>query len=110
ISAGYFGFKLVGAMQHIFIEPRTIRDSAVVSNNPVTGTPIGGGGGQTVVGLGRYQLSHDVYSLGITVDVGEVAVRLKGALTGDKNWWKPQGAGDRKLLDAGRFLQQHSNF
>jgi long-subunit fatty acid transport protein len=107
LTAGYFGFRLTGAFQHIFIEPRTVDDTLNVSNNPLTG--IADFGGQTRVSLGTYYQSHDLFMLGVTMDVGEVAWRLKGLANGDRNWWKPAGPQDTTLLNAGSFLQQHSN-
>lgn len=106
-SLGYFGFRLTGAWQHIFMEPRTIGHTVAVSQNSIP--PILGGG-NTAVGLGKYWMSQDVGSVGVTVDVGEVAVRVKGAMNGDKGWWRPEGPRDRTLVDAAGFLQKQSNF
>mgnify|MGYP000384717484 CR=1 FL=1 len=107
LTIGYFGFKLTGAVQHIFMETRTVRRTLNVSQNPVPPTF---GGGNTAVSLGTYSAAHDVFSMGVTLDVGEFALRVKGALSGDKGWWKPEGVQDRKLVDVASQLQKNSNF
>ena len=35
-SLGYFGLRLTGAWQHIFVESRLVENSVVVNQNPVT--------------------------------------------------------------------------
>jgi long-subunit fatty acid transport protein len=106
-SLGYFGFKLFGAVQHIFMEPRHIENSLVVSQNALNGTPLGGG--NTLVAVGDYTMSHNLLSAGLTVDVGELALRVKAATQGDAGWWKPEGPKNGTLLDAGGWLQRQSN-
>ncbi|MBI5495610.1 MAG: outer membrane protein transport protein [Deltaproteobacteria bacterium] len=107
-TVGYFGLRLVGAWQHVFIEAREITDSRVVSQNPVG--VVQNMGGNTVVALGRYYQSHDVGSVGVVLDVGEMALRLKGVVSGDRGWWRPEGPRSRTVLDAGSYLQRSSNF
>ncbi|MEW5849926.1 MAG: outer membrane protein transport protein [Myxococcota bacterium] len=109
VSIGYFGFKLTGAYQHIFMEPRVVDQTQAVSQNPLAAYPIVGTPGNTAVALGRYDMSYDIFSVGITMDVGEVATRVKGAVQGDKGWWKPQGVQDRTVVNAASWLQEQSN-
>ena len=108
LTVGYFGFRLTAAWQHIFVEARTVNETLAVSVNPVTGT-LPGAGGQTAVALGHYRQSFDLASVGVTLDVGEFAVRVRGLLDGDSGWWRPSGPRNRTVVNAARLLQEHSN-
>jgi long-chain fatty acid transport protein len=108
-TLGYFGLSLTGAYQHVFLETRQVRRSRVVNAAPLAAYPVLGTPGQTRVALGTYQASFDILSVGLSLDVGEALLRLKGLLHGDKDWWRPAGPADRTLLDAGRWLQGQRN-